>query len=765
MQKGTPANGGMIEITGSGDAVGDTITIYAATNGGAAHSIGTTTVASNGGFDFTASAAFADGSYAITATDTSVDGTQVSALSAPATATVAAPAPTGLMQKGTPANGGMIEITGSGDAVGDTITIYAATNGGAAHSIGTTTVASNGGFDFTASGAFADGSYMITATDTSVDGTQVSALSAPATATVAAPAPTGLMQKGTPANGGMIEITGSGDAVGDTITIYAATNGGAAAAIGTTTVASGGTFDFTASGAFADSSYTITATDTSVDGTQVSALSAPATATVAATPPTNLAQKGTALNGGTIEITGMTTDSVGDMVKLYANGAVVGTGTVKSGGGFDIVTTTTFKTGTDSITATDTSVDGTQVSAMSAPVVATVISPVTITGSGATVSIVDPTISGTTDASGAGSTITLTIGQTVLGSTIVASDGSWSDRVLLPTDGTYTIVATDTVNGVTSSASDMVTLSSLPNQSLFGAITHDVTSAGGNIYALYETILGRAPDALGLENWVADLNSGTPLTTIAQDLLSSPEYASDYGSSTQSNAAFVNQLYQDGLHRSPDPSGAQTWTNALASGQLTRGQVAIDIATSQESQNDLAPTFQTGVFTPDATDSAIARLYYGLLDRAPDAGGLQGWEMAVHGGALSLTDVTQGILGSTEYQGTAVGQSNLGYIEGLYQTALGRTGEASAVQNYETALDTGTSSRADVANAFLESTEFQNDEAGRPTRATSTRSIRRRSGGKPNPVACRPGTMPWPTGHHVRRWRKTSSGPASSQPT
>ena len=58
-----------------------------------------------------------------------------------------------------------------------------------------------------------------------------------------------------------------------------------------------------------------------------------------------------------------------------------------------------------------------------------------------------------------------------------------------------------------------------PAQNLFGTITHDVTSVGGNVTALYETILGRAPDALGLENWTSLLNGGASTATVAQDFI------------------------------------------------------------------------------------------------------------------------------------------------------------------------------------------------------------------------------------------------------
>ena len=215
---------------------GDTITLY---NG--ATVIGTGIAGANGAFDIIATGPFADGTYTnITATDTSVDGTQTSAHSSAVNAVVDAIAPTGLSQKGTATNGGTIEITGTGDASGDTITLY---NG--ATVIGTGTAGANGAFDIAATGPFPDGTYSnITATDTSADSTQTSGHSSAATAIVEAIAPTGLAQKGTATNGGTIEITGTGDASGDTITLY---NG--ATVIGIGTAGANGAFDIIATAA------------------------------------------------------------------------------------------------------------------------------------------------------------------------------------------------------------------------------------------------------------------------------------------------------------------------------------------------------------------------------------------------------------------------------------------------------------------------------------------------------------------------------------
>jgi hypothetical protein len=122
-------------------------------------------------------------------------------------------------------------------------------------------------------------------------------------------------------------------------------------------------------------------------------------------------------------------------------------------------------------------------------------------------------------------------------------------------------------------------------------------------------------------------------------------------------------------------------------------------------------TISNGVFTPNNDAAEIARLYYALLDRAPDPIGLQAFTNALENGA-SLSQLTQSILGSPEYQTTSTGESNASFVQFLYSTALDRSPDATGFQGWDKALNIGTLSRADVVNGFLGSSEFQSDFAG-----------------------------------------------------
>jgi hypothetical protein len=346
---GQPVNGGAVDLTGTGITVGDTINLYA--DNDMTTIVGTGKVDSGDTFNIITTADYPDGKHTFTAVETNSSNPTIPA-SQPFVVEVESLAPTGLTQAGTiPSNGGTIEISGTGDASGDTIKLYA-TDNHVTTLIATGTAGAGGAFDITATGPFPDGTYSVTATDTSIDGTQTSAQSIAVNAVVTSVAPTGLAQLGTPTNGGTIDITGTGDASGDTIKLYA-TDNHVTTLIATGTAGANGAFNLTATGPFPDGTYSVTATDTSADGTQTSAQSIALTVNVDPTAPVITAQVGQPVNGGTVELLG--TGEAGETINLYADGkpTIVGTGTVSAGGTFDITTTATFTDGVHTFTATE----------------------------------------------------------------------------------------------------------------------------------------------------------------------------------------------------------------------------------------------------------------------------------------------------------------------------------------------------------------------------------------------------------------------------
>lgn len=164
-------------------------------------------------------------------------------------------------------------------------------------------------------------------------------------------------------------------------------------------------------------------------------------------------------------------------------------------------------------------------------------------------------------------------------------------------------------------------------------VAYDIlTSAeayGDMVASEYLTALGRAPDAAGLATFVQALQSGLSEEWLEADIAGSPEaYADDGGTPT----GFVSALYEELLGRQPDAAGLSSWVAALAAGTTTQ-QVAYDIATSTEG------------WTADVAES-----YAAVLDRAPDPAGLATWVPALASGRLDDQQFDADLLASPEYE-------------------------------------------------------------------------------------------------------------------
>ena len=154
------------------------------------------------------------------------------------------------------------------------------------------------------------------------------------------------------------------------------------------------------------------------------------------------------------------------------------------------------------------------------------------------------------------------------------------------------------------------------------------------IDVFYQTILLRNADPAGLAFWVQQLQSGTREEQIAFNFLNSPEYLS------KGDKFFVDAMYQSLLGRTFDPTGEQSFLNALgddSSGNpthpatLTHAQVINDFLFSQESLSRLVEGY-----------------YEVFLQRQADPGGLNGWVAELQGGLPFLT-IGQEFVASDEF--------------------------------------------------------------------------------------------------------------------
>ncbi len=141
------------------------------------------------------------------------------------------------------------------------------------------------------------------------------------------------------------------------------------------------------------------------------------------------------------------------------------------------------------------------------------------------------------------------------------------------------------------------------------------------VTVLYNDVLGRAPDAAGLQGWVSLIQGGLPIATVGASFYASDENYARTGGTAGAPGPWVEGLYRALLGRASDPAGKAYW-----SGQAkTQGRL-----------------FVTTQFY--ASNETLARrvsmLYLALLDRDVDPVGLAYWPAVVRDqGDLALAAV------------------------------------------------------------------------------------------------------------------------------
>jgi uncharacterized protein (TIGR03118 family) len=155
--------------------------------------------------------------------------------------------------------------------------------------------------------------------------------------------------------------------------------------------------------------------------------------------------------------------------------------------------------------------------------------------------------------------------------------------------------------------------------------TEALTDAVQKAYQLY---LHRAADPMGLSYWVGVLQSGETLEQVDAGIVGSTEYFQSRGGG--SNLGFLTALFQDALNHGLDPAFAPALLVQLESGTTT-AQVAAEVFASTEFQQDLVKGY-----------------YQAFLRRLTDTVGLNFWGSQLQTGTRDQ-DVVAGILSSSEF--------------------------------------------------------------------------------------------------------------------
>lgn len=230
------------------------------------------------------------------------------------------------------------------------------------------------------------------------------------------------------------------------------------------------------------------------------------------------------------------------------------------------------------------------------------------------------------------------------------------------------------------------------------------TTPEGKVFRLYRATLDRLPDSVGFANWADRLESGAmTLREVVRGFVNSPEFQATYGA--LGNRDFVTLLYRNVLDRDPDPQGLQNWTAQLEGGR-PRAEVVIGFSESAEFRGNTATWGNAYAAAGDRVPflDDVYRLYQATLDRNPDQGGLLNWAGRLADGR-DYVDVAKGFVASAEFKAAYGALGNREFVTLLYRNVLDRDPDAQGLQNWASRLDAGMS-RAEVVRGFAQSGEF-----------------------------------------------------------
>jgi PKD repeat protein len=286
-------------------------------------------------------------------------------------------------------------------------------------------------------------------------------------------------------------------------------------------------------------------------------------------------------------------------------------------------------------------------------------------------------------------------------------------------EGTYTITITvKDVGGATKTATSTVTVGDAALIATAVPVTVPQGLTANNVVVATFTDLG-GPEPVGTYTATINWGDGTPPTTagvhitlsgttftvFASHTFANPgpfnvtvTIADEGGSTTtvsaiasvgSANDLFVNQVYLDLLHRLVDSGSLAYWEGQL-NGGLPRSLVALAVESSLEFRTNL-----------------VTNAYKGLLKRAPDPGALSFFtNFLATGGTAEQMQVM--LVSSPEYYQNRGGGTRIGFLNALWQDALGRTIDPAALALFGDPLFAGQPTPK-IASLVFSSVEYDID--------------------------------------------------------
>ncbi|HVA45504.1 MAG TPA: SdrD B-like domain-containing protein [Pirellulales bacterium] len=201
------------------------------------------------------------------------------------------------------------------------------------------------------------------------------------------------------------------------------------------------------------------------------------------------------------------------------------------------------------------------------------------------------------------------------------------------------------------------------------------------INAVYQALLGHAPDPTGLSYWQQQMTAGASRATVTQGVWDSQEHRTDE----------VDQFYEEFLGRPFDSAGQSFWTAAFSAW----GTEQIEVEGFLTSAEFLSKNQGNTAF--------VDALYNDLLQRSPTSSEAGYWEGLLNGGQTPLQVATAFVFGQ---------EASTAVVDAFYSEFLHRAPGSSDLQMWVNDLTSRTMNAEQVGEQILASNEYYTDVSG-----------------------------------------------------
>lgn len=138
----------------------------------------------------------------------------------------------------------------------------------------------------------------------------------------------------------------------------------------------------------------------------------------------------------------------------------------------------------------------------------------------------------------------------------------------------------------------------------------DIEGNAGKAYRLYQAAFNRTPDLGGLGFWIDTLDQNVSIQQVSAGFIRSSEFIASYGENPTPEA-FVDKIYTNVLHRTPDAGGYAYWVSVIKAGESMQNVLA-NISESTENKSAVQASISKGIeFAPLPVAAQAAGIWEG----------------------------------------------------------------------------------------------------------------------------------------------------------